>query len=443
MSQNCHLSYKSSANEKIGYPLSGLWLALTLAFAVSCAPVRYDSETAGVRAVRLPFVRALLTDSATDAIVGAEGSIVIECVRGSQRFVYYSPRSVHIRADHSYLALLNSAGEVIEDDLDQVTVSSRRREKVLLINGNPYRGMMRAHPTDNNLLITNILYIEDYLKGVVPPELGPVKSEDSAAIKAQAIAARTYTMAHLGQYGSQPYDVKSDVSDQLYLGSRVEKNIISRAVDRTQGEVARYDGAFVTAYYHSTCGGYTDDIQNVWPRKAQPYLVGVDCQEMCAPSKYYRWKETFSGAELARRIAQFRSNSTGKKINFSVLNDISLGDNISSNSDVVEHEGLRTQELLVTLDEQPLRFTKDNIRWVVRRASDPDKILQSDYFVLRDIKREANGDISSVTFAGKGYGHGVGMCQMGALGMARSGKNYTYGDILRRYYAGITIDRLY
>lgn len=417
----------------------GALLILSLFVSGACTPVRKSIRSEETAGVQLPFVRALIDDSRPRATIGSRGSIAIECSRGSERFVYFSPRSVRLRVEYSDVALLNSSGDVIEGGLEQVTISSRNPGRLLDLDGQPYRGMLRVGAVSGALKVVNILYIEDYLKGVVPPEIGPVSDVDFEAIKAQAVAARTYTMSHLGQYGDKEYDVTSDVSDQVYQGAGVEKDLISRAVVRTTGEVARYQGEFIVAYYHSTCGGRTDYIENIWEKPSAPYLISVSCETMCSPSKYYDWSETFSGAELAKRVSEFESSKRDREIRYQTVSSIS----IDNSAPRAPSPGLRNQRLQITADGVPLSYFRDNVRWVVRRSSDPNKILQSDYFVLDNISLQPDSSIGSVTFRGKGYGHGVGMCQMGALGMARSGKGYSHLDILKRYYRGVSIDRLY
>jgi len=277
----------------------------------------------------------------------------------------------------------------------------------------------------------------------VPPEIGPVTSGDAEAIKAQAIAARTYTLAHFGQYESKPYDVKSDVSDQLYLGMDVERKLITKAVEKTTGIVARYDGEFIVAYYHSTCGGYTDNIENVWPKDPAPYLVSVCCSSMCQPSKYYNWTETFSSDDFLRRLSIHESTLRGKTVSYSRIDSVGINNSTSSQ----QGPGLRTQDLIVIANGERLVYQRDRIRWVLGRASNPERILQSDFFKLGDISYSEDGSITSITLSGKGYGHGVGMCQMGALGMARTNTTeeikYTYDQIIKRYYQGATLDKLY
>ncbi len=415
-----------------------IMVALCAFLATQCAPRQISTGRPDRSHIRLPFVRTMLSDDSQTATVDGQGSIAIECIRGSDKFVYYSPQGIHARYGGATLSLLSSSGDVIESGLDVITVSSRGRAQSLVINGDAYRGMARLTPGEDAIVVTNILNIDEYLKGVVPPELGPVTPEDEEAIKAQAIAARTYTMSHLGQYGARKYDVTSTVSDQLYLGMKVEKDFISQAIEATAGEVIRYDDQFIKAYYHSTCGGRTDNIENVWPKPPAPYLKSVDCQQMCAPSKYYRWQETFTGKQLAKRISDYET-AAGEALTVSRIDSIY----IDNSAPASPSPGLRTQKLVIVSGSRRFVYERDRIRWVFRRSSDPNRILQSDYFTLSDIRRTSRSGVVSVTFEGRGYGHGVGMCQMGALGMARAHAGYTYRDILLRYYTNVTIDKLY
>ncbi|MCH9030793.1 MAG: SpoIID/LytB domain-containing protein [candidate division Zixibacteria bacterium] len=412
-------------------------------FGLGCVPGSYGSNEERTAVVKLPFVRVLLSDNLSEVTLGGRGSISIESVRDDESFIYYSSGSIKLQISGPYIALYNSSGEEIESGLEQVTVSSRSRWKYLRLGDNKYRGMIRALPIGGRLTLVNILYVEDYLKGVVPPEIGPVTEADTEAIKAQAIAARTYTLAHFGQYQNKPYDVKSDVSDQLYLGMNVERDLITGAVKKTEGIVARFDGEFIKAYYHSTCGGYTDNIENVWSKDPAPYLVSVSCSSMCQPSKYYNWTETFSSDDFLRRLSTYESSLKGKTVSYSRIDSIGI-----DNSFTKPHgPGLRTQDLIVIADGQRLVYQRDRIRWVLGRASNPERILQSDYFKIGEISYAKDGSISSITLLGKGYGHGVGMCQMGALGMARLNTaesiKYTYNQIIKRYYQGATLDKLY
>jgi stage II sporulation protein D len=273
--------------------------------------------------------------------------------------------------------------------------------------------------------------MEDYLRGVVPPEIGKRTEDEIEAVKAQAVAARTYAMAHLQQYGRQPYDMKSSIVDQVYEGVSVEDKLVDKAIDQTSGWVIMYNDAFINAYYHSTCGGMTDDVNSVWDRKEVPYLKAVSDGDACSWSKYYRWKEYFTEAQLRGRIEQYLASDRGRDLRIGHIRDVTIHDRTP---------GGRVVTLAVKTDNDVYEFHRDRIRWVVGRTSNPDLILPSDRFDVT-IDHDGSGYVTSITFDGSGYGHGVGMCQCGAIGLSRKG--WTFEKILSHYYTGVSLKKLY
>jgi stage II sporulation protein D len=146
------------------------------------------------------------------------------------------------------------------------------------VDGEPYRGFIELSVnTSNRLTVVNVLNLEDYLRGVVPAELSPAVFPQPEAIKAQAVAARTYALRHLGQFDAEGFDICSTPACQVYRGIRVEQQMADEAVDATSGEVLTYDGHLIDALYTSTCGGSTEDVQNVFDGEAQPYLISRAC----------------------------------------------------------------------------------------------------------------------------------------------------------------------
>jgi stage II sporulation protein D len=146
------------------------------------------------------------------------------------------------------------------------------------VDGEPYRGYIELSVNSSNrLTIVNVLNLEDYLKGVVPAELSPAVFPQLEAIKAQAVAARTYALRHLGQFAAEGFDICSTPACQVYRGVGVEQRMANEAVAATSGEVLTYEGALIDALYTSTCGGRTEEVQNVFDGEAQPYLVSRAC----------------------------------------------------------------------------------------------------------------------------------------------------------------------
>ena len=146
------------------------------------------------------------------------------------------------------------------------------------VDGDPYRGYIEVSVNaSNRFTVVNVLNLEDYLKGVVPAELSPAVFPQVEAVKAQAIAARTYAVRHLGQFAAEGFDICSTPACQVYGGYGVEQRMGNEAVVATTSEVLTYDGEFIDALYTSTCGGHTEDVQNVFNGEPQAYLVSRPC----------------------------------------------------------------------------------------------------------------------------------------------------------------------
>ncbi len=148
---------------------------------------------------------------------------------------------------------------------------------VLEVDGRPYRGYVEVFVNRTNLFtIVNVVHLEDYLKGVVPAELSPEAFPQKEAIKAQALAARTYAVKRLGQFSEDGYDICATPACQVYRGVSVEHPMATEAILETRGEVLTYRGELVDALYTSTCGGRTENSENVFST-AFPYLVSRAC----------------------------------------------------------------------------------------------------------------------------------------------------------------------
>jgi stage II sporulation protein D len=187
----------------------------------------------------------------------------------------------------------------------------------------------------------------------------------------------------------------------------------------------------IDAYFHSTCGGRTDDIDDVWDRKEVPYLKSVDDQGACSWSKYYTWQETFTEQQLRGRIEQYLASDRGRELRVGQITDVTISERTA---------GGRVRRLLVRTDQDVFRFEKDRIRWVIGRTSNPELILPSDRFDV-ELERDGSQNVVRVKFSGQGYGHGVGMCQCGAIGHSRNG--WKFDRILQLYYTNVNIKKLY
>lgn len=146
--------------------------------------------------------------------------------------------------------------------------------------GKRYRGRLVVFLNDRGRLnVVNELPVEQYLRGVVPRELGPGAYPELEALKAQAIAARSYTLRNLGEFADEGYDLCGTPRCQVYGGMDDEHPLSDRAVAETAGEVLIYDGQPIDALYSATCGGHTENVEVIFPLKRAPYLRGVPCIE--------------------------------------------------------------------------------------------------------------------------------------------------------------------
>ncbi len=402
-----------------------------MALVWSCATVPGLKEERPGSFIRIPFVRVLLEENTDQAVLSTARSFAVECLAQGEQTVYYSSQPVKVKNEGFKLAVENQNGTVIQGSVDEVNIIPRGADNRVQLDDKTYRGIVKVLPFGRNIRLINIVYMEDYLRGVVPPEIGKRVDEEIEAVKAQAVAARTYAMAHLKQYEGEPYDMKSSIIDQLYEGVNAEDRLINHAIDATVGCVISYHDDFISAYYHSTCGGMTDNISHVWERKEIPYLKAVEDGAACSWSKYYRWEEVFTELQLRGRVEHYLSGDRGRDLRIAPIRDVTI---------VERTPGGRVALLLIRTDLDVYKFQKDRIRWVIGRTSNPDLILPSDRFDVT-IDRDSSGNVKTITFKGSGYGHGVGMCQCGAIGLSRIG--WAFESILQHYYTGVEVRRLY
>ncbi|HSD66484.1 MAG TPA: SpoIID/LytB domain-containing protein [Vicinamibacteria bacterium] len=163
------------------------------------------------------------------------------------------------------------------DELEGAFALPSVPDELLRADTLPYRGLLEVRPAEEGkLTVVNVVNLEDYLRGVVPNELSPQAFPEIEALKAQAVAARTYALAHLGDYSSKGYDVCATPACQVYRGQASEHRLTDRAVEETRGVVATWRGRPIRAYYTSTCGGHTEGGKAIFD-DAAPYLRGVTC----------------------------------------------------------------------------------------------------------------------------------------------------------------------
>jgi stage II sporulation protein D len=322
--------------------------------------------------------------------------------------------------------------------LGKIICSPRPSGTSISINGKYYREQLVVLPNQKAgvILAVNHVRLENYLKGVVPLEMGIkliTQPEDKEALKVQAVAARTYALAKLKQYPDRPYDLESTVADQVYGGVKVEEDIISRAIDKTRGEVLTNSGNLVKAYFHANCGGEGEAIEQAWPwKKPEGYLQASSDSEYCSWAPNYAWSAGWDKNQIEKSINEYFAAATGDSSFFcGNLLDLQVAQQSLSG---------RIFLLKILTDQGEWEVKSDSIRWCFKRVTPAGTILPSTKFEIR-IECDSLGVITAVGFSGFGNGHGVGMCQIGALGRARAGQ--AYGEILFHYYPGTDIEKRY
>ena len=287
-----------------------------------------------------------------------------------------------------------------------------------------YPGHFYVSASKGLINAVNVVDVEEYLRGVVPYEIGKLDSSRFSALESQAIAARTYAYKHFGSRESMGFDVYADTKDQVYMGLRSATPLTDSAVKSTAGIVMTYNGEFIIAYYHSTCGGMSETLAT-WERPDLPYLKSApdlreDGTPWCNESSYSKWERQFSDKELESLIKKNGKEAKAKVPDFKKIKNIVVKDTLNSG---------RILTLAVETDKGKFEVRGDKVRWLFKKGG---TILPSSFFRIEHKKGEW-------TVSGKGFGHGVGMCQMGVR--ARSAAGQDFKTILTHYYPGITLER--
>ncbi len=312
-------------------------------------------------------------------------------------------------------------------------------------NGKRWRGQFKIFRSPRaRLSLATRLPLETYLVGVLPGEIGPLADDLLEAGRAQAIAARSYTLFYRGRRDTEGFDVYATVEDQVYGSIEAERPLASRCVETTIGQTALSGGLPIRANYYSTCGGITADVWEAWPAAPLPYLVShlddgtpgdaSSPPSMCAASPHYRWREEWSAEEFAASLAR-NGPAFGVPLprgGVGRLTDVRVDSRSRSG---------RVWRLRVETTTGRIIVPAWSLRQVLRRPGRPEAILRSTLFKIDVQRTSGSGRVTGVVASGAGSGHGVGLCQTGAIGMARLGR--AAEDIILHYYRGVEIRRLY
>jgi stage II sporulation protein D len=303
---------------------------------------------------------------------------------------------------------------------------------VLTLNGHRYRGEVAITSGDSDLLVVNRLPLEAYLRGVVGREMGGRSRDELAAVQAQAVASRSFALTRLNA-SNRAYDIRATTQDQAYGGVDAENDVATEAVRSTRGQALTYGGHVVDAPFSSACGGSTASPADVWGSAGASYLLQVSDRVpgsdryYCDIAPQYKWTRSLVAAPLNaaldRYLAQYASGNTAPHPGAARV--IAIRERLATG---------RVSVLEIETDRGIYAVRGDNMRYVLREPG--GEILRSTYFSVEP-EYGRDGHVARVTLRGQGNGHGVGMCQWGAIGRARAGQDYR--TILRTYYPGTTV----
>jgi stage II sporulation protein D len=291
---------------------------------------------------------------------------------------------------------------------------------------NKYAGDLEFSVIDGRLRILNLLDVENYVAGVVPNEVWPNFHQE--AFKAQAIAARTYALYMMAERGDRPYDVRAGEGDQVYRGLREDEvgGRVRSAVNATHGLVLAWESPhglrIFCTFYSAACGGMTQGIAELQPNAESPPTLrgGVAC-DFCsiARGEAYRWKTTEIEktrllARLQSRDAAFSAWSGLAAVEVARRTETGRIGEVRLSGKHGERASMRGERFRLAVGSRIMRSTACDL-------TDAGEVIRFEN--------------------GRGFGHGVGLCQWGMEGQAREGRRA--GEILRYYYPGAHLVRAY
>ena len=359
---------------------------------------------------------------------------------------------------------------------------------IVVVNGQKYR--YRGNIEINididkeyrKLNIINIIGIEEYLYGVLKKETSP--RWPAEALKAQAVAARTFAIFNMNKYIDKGYNICASTNSQAYGGVNHEDPLTNRAIDETRGMIIAYKGKPINAVYHSDSGGYTEDSENVWG-SFLPYLRSVKSkfEEKVSPP-HHTWTCSIDEKDLTKKLQKqgykvnsivsiepvkksetgriselvfiidnnevinmkandFRSLIGADLIRSTLFNIKVIGKEINIAKDTEDKKEIEDKkeqgESMKEILEQKKDWTiKELLELMMKRKEEREKEKAEKIPEVEIVK--SNTPLTFI-FSGSGNGHGVGMSQWGAYGMALQGSSYQ--DILKYYYQGINIIKKY
>ncbi len=409
--------------------ISGPW-RWTVGLAGSIALAACPRPAARAPLGAEPIVRVALVSAATQVIIGAQGS-ALGAARGVPTLRLEPGDSLVLAADGAAFV----TGGAAPGRFEQLAFASTMAERYVTVNGRPFRGAVEVFARAGGITVVNALPLEQYLQGVVNAEMGRRAASEQAALEAQATVARTYALRNRGRYAVDGYDLLAGVGDQLYGGVAAETELGIAAVRATAGLALLYHGTPITAFFHSTCGGSTATPEESFQLvRGAPYLRAVSDARpggghYCDISPRFQWTVEWEGSQL-RDILRHTVPAV-------------LGIDSSAVTGLRDVYVRRTGASGRATDVR-IRIAEGEIPvpgYAVRAVFQTPEGRPLGGSAVRFAARQQDGALASLVAQGRGWGHGVGLCQWGAVGRARAGQDAR--TILNAYFPGTTLARAY
>ena len=383
------------------------------------------------RIEHVPNVRVLLGSRSSDATVTSTANMVVLNSGNGQVSTISVNKGTSIGIRGGKIAVNGKAIDTV------VTLKPTNSDAPFLFEGKGYRGGLTLRANNGTMMVINSVPLEDYLYGVVPQEVVP--SWPAAALEAQAVAARTYALHTMEENKGKLYDVSTSTDHQVYNGVSGETQATTNAVNKTKGMVMLYNQRPINALFHSDGGGYTEDSVNVWGSDV-PYLKGV--KDFSTGTSTSNWTVTTSRQALESKL-NAASKGVGKLKSIQLT---PLGKPGQQTSDRGVSGRIKSATFIGTSGKTTV--DGDSLRSILGLKS-----TLFDFYVNHNPAKGTGkayhnftGNNDTVYIKGHGWGHGLGMSQWGAAEMAKRATpgdaNY-YQTILRHYYSGITLKKMY
>ena len=383
------------------------------------------------RIEHVPNVRVLLGSRSSDAKVTSTANMVVLNSNNGQVSTISANRGTSVGVQGGKIVVNGKAIDNV------VTLKPANSDAPFLFEGKGYRGGLTLRANNGKMMVINSVPLEDYLYGVVPQEVVP--SWPAAALEAQAVAARTYALHTMEENKGKLYDVSTSTAHQVYNGVSGETQATTNAVNKTKGMVMLYNQRPINALFHSDGGGYTEDSVNVWGSDV-PYLKGV--KDFSTGTSTSNWTVTTSRQALESKL-NAASKGVGKLKSIQLT---PLGKPGQQTSDRGVSGRIKSATFIGTSGKTTV--DGDSLRSILGLKS-----TLFDFYVNHNPAKGTGkayhnftGNNDTVYIKGHGWGHGLGMSQWGAAEMAKRatpGDTNYYQTILRHYYSGITLKKMY